>query len=461
VLSFPTDWKAPGSARDFWEPVFHPVLANGALYVPGASGSIIKYDKATGAMLQRIAPFGTDANTYEAGPIAADPDGNLFYNAIQVVVDPKNGFFANDAIDSWLVRVAPDSQFSTVSYKALTSPEAPAASDRCLGSFPSNQLPWPPSTTAVPGSGPCGTQRVALNVAPAIAPDGTIYSVTRAHFNSRYGFLVAIAPNLTKKWAASLRNRFNDGCGVPVSAGGWLPSNGAPGGCRAGALLGVDPATNRSGDGIVMDSASSSPTVAPDGSILYGAYTRYNYAQGHLMRFDANGNYLGAYGFGWDYTPAIYSHDGTWSVVIKNNHYGGVGSYCNDKNLCPLDRSATNPDSPEQYFVSQLSANLNLEWSFQNTNTESCTRDAGGSISCVSDHPNGFEWCVNAPVIDANGVVYANSEDGNVFAITQGGILKQKMFQQLALGASYTPASLGGDGRIYTQNDGHLFVVGK
>ncbi len=68
---------------------------------------------------------------------------------------------------------------------------------------------------------------------------------------------------------------------------------------------------------------------------------------------------------------------------------------------------------------------------------------------------------MNAPVIDANGVVYANSEDGNLYAIAQGGTLKQQIFQQLAIGAAYTPASLGPDGKIYTQNDGHLFVVGR
>jgi outer membrane protein assembly factor BamB len=68
---------------------------------------------------------------------------------------------------------------------------------------------------------------------------------------------------------------------------------------------------------------------------------------------------------------------------------------------------------------------------------------------------------VNAPAIDSNGVVYANSEDGNLYAIGQGGGMLAKIFQQLALGAAYTPASIGGDGRIYTQNDGHLFVVGN
>jgi hypothetical protein len=35
------------------------------------------------------------------------------------------------------------------------------------------------------------------------------------------------------------------------------------------------------------------------------------------------------------------------------------------------------------------------------------------------------------------------------------------LFLNLALGAAYTPLSIGADGKIYTQNDGHLFVVGN
>jgi hypothetical protein len=372
-----------------------------------------------------------------------------------------NGFYANDASDSWLVKVAPDGSFALASYKSLTAGEAPTATSSCLGTFNVTQLPWPPSSAAVPDSALCGTQRVGLNIAPAVAPDGTIYSATRAHFNEAYSYLVAMNRDLSKKWVASLRDRFQDGCGVPVAEGGWLPPNGAPGGCRAGAMLGVDPATNRPGAGLVDDSSSASPVVAPDGSVLYGAYSRYNYAQGHLMHFDAKGNYLGSFGFGWDTTPAIFQHNSTWSVILKNNHYAGVGSYCDDATFCPSDRTATNPASPEAYFVTQLRPDFSTEWTFQNTNTDSCTRNADGTLSCVSDHPAGFEWCVNAPVVDANGVVYANSEDGNLYAIQQGGVPLKPMFQQLAIGAAYTPASLDAEGRIYTQNDGHLFVVGN
>jgi outer membrane protein assembly factor BamB len=102
-----------------------------------------------------------------------------------------------------------------------------------------------------------------------------------------------------------------------------------------------------------------------------------------------------------------------------------------------------------------------MEWSFQNTNHQSCTRNPDGTVTCQTTNPNGFEWCVNAAVVDVNGVVYANSEDGNLYAISQGGVLKQNIFQNLAIGAAYTPASMDNSGRIYSQNDGFLFVVTK
>jgi len=104
---------------------------------------------------------------------------------------------------------------------------------------------------------------------------------------------------------------------------------------------------------------------------------------------------------------------------------------------------------------------MNVEWQFRSTNTQSCQRHSDGSTSCVSDHPNGFEWCINAPVVDSGGVVYANSEDGNLYAIGQGGTLKANIFLDLALGAAYTPLALVSNGKIYTENKGTLFVVGQ
>jgi len=464
VWSFASDWKAPGNYSDFWQPVFHSVLANGALYVPGAGGTIFRVNKSTGAQIVRINPFTTiDSNTYTAGPISADSSGNLYYNVIKLQPGGGSSFYAKDSVDSWLVRVAPDNSTTRVSYSVLT-PGTPGPNDPCEISFAQNLAPWPPNPTSVAPTTRCGPMRVALNIAPAIAPDGTIYTVARSHgaLSNRSAYLVAVNPNLSLKWIASLNNRFNDGCGVPISSGGVLPPNGQLGGCRVGANLGVDPGVNHAGGGRVLDDSSASPTVAPDGSVFYGAYSRYNYAQGHLMHFSSTGAYLGAYRFGWDLTAGLVTHGGTYSVVIKDNQYGEIGSYCNVESVCPSDRTIANSNGyPESYFITQLNHNLNVEWRFQNTNTFSCSRQPDGSVTCVSDHPNGFEWCVNAMVIDANGVVYSNSEDGNLFALNSDGTLKQKIFQQLALGAAYTPASIGLDGKIYSQNAGHLFVAGN
>src|SRR5436190_1636375 len=456
--NFVTDWKAPGSALDFWEPVFHPALANGFLYVPGAGGSIWKVNKSTGTGT-RINPFSNVNNsTYTASPISVAPNGDLLYNVVKI----QNGgpsFYSHDVVDSWLVKVTSAGVVSKASYSVLT-PGAPAGNAQCENAFPASQLPWPPSPTAVPPSVPCGTQRAALNIAPAIAPNGTIYTISRAHLISRWGYIIAVNPDLTVKWISSLRDRLNDGCGVPVASGGNLPPNGAPGGCRVGANLGVDPATNRPGGGRVLDDSSSSPVVAPDGSVFYGAYSRYNYAQGHLMHFDANGNYLNGYRFGWDITPGIQAHGGTYSVLTKENHYGEAGSYCDNEAICPSDRDATNPTYGEEYFITKLNHNLNVEWMYKNTNTLACHRNPDDSVTCTDDHPHSFEWCVNAWVVDGNGTSYVNSEDGWLFAIDNNGILIKKIFQQLAIGAAYTPTSIGNDGRIYSQNAGHLFVAG-
>jgi hypothetical protein len=457
---FTSDWKAAGSQLDFWEPVFHPALANGSLYVPGFGGTIWRVNKLTGTGV-RINPFSgpLDGSKYEAGSLTVDAQGRVLYNVIQL----KNGtkdFYADDIIDSFLIRVSPDNSIEKVSYSTLTV-GAPLGKDQCSNAFSASQLPWPPSPTAVPPTVTCGTQRPGMNSSLTVAPDGTIYTATRAHLISREAYIVAINSNLTQKWISTMRDRMNDGCGVPVSQGGSLPPNGAPGGCRAGANIGVDPATNRPGGGRIFDDQSSTVVVAPDGTLWYGAFTRYNYDQGHIMKFSSSGAFLGSYRFGWDDTPGIYQHGSTYSVVTKDNQYGGIGSYCDNDTYCPPDRDSASPDYPEAYYITQLNKNLNVEWRFQSTNTQSCSRDANGNVTCVSDHPKGFEWCVNAFVVDSAGYVYANSEDGNLYKIAQGALSSTHIFQQLAVGAAYTPTSIGSDGKIYSQNAGHLFVAGN
>jgi hypothetical protein len=460
--TFATDWKPEPNDTDFllgfaglvgWEPVFHPALANGSLYVPGAGGTVWKVNKTTGQAESHINPFAGSpieaASTFVSSPLTADDNGNIYYNVIELNTN-GNPWQQNDVAGAWLVKVTPSDTAATVTYAILVPNAPPGNSTNCPGTFFSlgdggTSLPWPPPGRSSAPTQLCGSQRPGVNVGPAVAPDGTVYTVSVAHFDSMVGYLVAVNPDLTPKWAASLQNRFTDGCGVllPIAPQGV---NNLPNSCRYGTTVGVDPTTNAKGSGTVSNLASSTPTILPDGSVLFGVTDNYNYSRGHLVHFDAQGNYLNAYTFGWDSTAGVYSHDNTYSIVIKDNHYPGPA-------YCSFNNPVCTPIGPGPYLVTQLNANLQPEWSFKNTTFD-------------PTHPKGYEWCVNAPVIDGAGLVYVTSEDGHIYSIPQGhsGIFttpKQKIFLKEALGAAYTPLSIGGDGKVYSQNDGNLFVVGR
>jgi outer membrane protein assembly factor BamB len=427
----PSDWKpVPADGAAFFEPVFHAVLANGFVYMPAAGGTLLQLDRSDGHIVRRINPFtSVDPNVFVSGVPAADAAGNIYYGAF--ALDASSGW-GKDITGAWLVKAQPDGSARAVPFASLL-PNAPKPTDQCTSVFGlSASRPLPPSPTAVAPSVTCGAVRPGINAAPAIAADGTIYVVGLTNFNSAWSYLAAVNPDLTPKWSASLRNLFHDGCGVLVPFGTTSRA------CRAGTTVGVDPSDNQPGSGRVIDDSTSSPVALPDGSVLYGTYTGYNGARGHLVHFSSSGAFLHSYDFGWDTTPAVWEHGGTWSIVMKENFYF----------------------APAKYFITQLDANLKAEWQFKSTNTLACGRGPDGNVTCVDEQPNGFEWCVNAPAIDSRGTVYANSEDGNLYAIGQPGVVQETIFLQLALGAGYTPVSIGPDGKIYAQNAGHLFAVG-
>src|SRR5712692_4092708 len=213
---FDSDWKPmPIDFAGFWEPVYHGVLSNGHFYDPGFGGTIFKLDRGDGTAISRINPFedGLIKETrFTAGPLSADLQGNIYYNVIEL-----DDLIDQSTTGSWLVKVGPDDQVSKVSYATLV-PDAPTGPNLCELPFGNSSLPWPPSPTATPtlASFPCGLQRAGVNVAPAIAPDGTIYTVSRADNFSRYGYIVAVNPDLTPKWHTSLRVNLLNGCGVTI-----------------------------------------------------------------------------------------------------------------------------------------------------------------------------------------------------------------------------------------------------
>jgi hypothetical protein len=240
--------------------------------------------------------------------------------------------------------------------------------------------------------------------------------------------------DLSLQWSTSLQGLLADGCNI------LLPPNGQPGGCRTGSTTGVDPTQNTLGAAILDDRASASPVVTPDASILLGVNTAYNYGRGHLLKFSSTGQLQQNYDFGWDSTPAIFPHDGIYSVLIKDNHYDN-GSYCADQIWCP--RAPRGP-----YYITQLDSNLVPQWQYKDPTVK-------------KGHPNGYEWCVNAPAVDANGVVYGNNEDGYLYAVQPGGMQVQRIFLDRTINAGYTPVTIGGDGIIYAENAGHLIALGQ
>jgi hypothetical protein len=423
---FKSDWKAVRIEVAQWEPVYHAVLANGSVYDPGFSGSVFKLDRGSGTIVSRISPFGTtDPNTFVAGPLSADDVGNVYYNAIKFTDQTINVY--PGLVNAWLVKIAPDDTVSMVSYADLLAPVSPPTV--CERSFSAATLPWPPSPTSPPRTAACGAQRPGLNIAPAIGPDGTIYTASKGHGDvdlfgaggDRASYVVAVNPDLTLKWASSLAHTLSDGCGklVPI-ASSTTPEKGK---CRNTANVGVDPSTNRPGSARILDAGTSSPVVLPDGNIYFGAYTRYNAARGHAYKLrGSDGGILTAYDFGWDDTQAAFQHDGTYSIVMKDNHYDEeLGFYCNPVSSVPVSQIVCAftgiPAGP--FFITQVNPNLVPEWKFKSTETRDCRRNADGSVTCVDDgkHPNGFEWCINAPAVDGAGNVYVESEDGNIYVL--------------------------------------------
>ncbi len=453
VASFESDWKPEPGAMAGWEPLFHAALNGDVLWVPGVGGTAYQVDRHTMTSLGQVNPFGTtiDPNNFVAGPITVAADGTVLYNAVHVVSDPS-GVSGLD-VSGFLVRIPSDGgAVQAVGYPALMV-NPPAADGGCLGGYfdesdadGGDNFPWPPANNHRV-TVTCGSLRPGLNIAPAVGADGTIFTIAFPHNAANAGALLALHPDLTPKWTASLQEILDDGCGVLIPAdaqpNGALPDGGTDyNHCRVGAPKGVDPYTGQRPSVEVSDQSSSSPVVLPDGAVLYGGFNFYHHYRGHLVKFDATGTLEASYDDGWDQTPAVWADGGSYSILVKDNHYGSWYS------------NAVGP-----YFITQLDANLLHQWSYASTNTDSCVTDGG--YRCVSDHPTGFEWCVNAAAVDINGTVYVNSEDGRVYAILQGGTLAQSRFLIESLGAAYTPVTVDGQGRTYTMNGGVLTVVGK
>ena len=160
------------------------------------------------------------------------------------------------------------------------------------------------------------------------------------------------------------------------------------------------------------------------------------------MKFDAAGKPAGSYDFGWDYTPAVWQHDGTYSIVVKDNHY----------DFDPVNMVDLGP-----YYITQLDANLKVEWQLPNTNTQELQlrlaphaalhrRSSRTASSGASTRRPSTPTAPSTPAAKT-----ACSTPSARAASTRG-----TCSCRCRSARRYTPLSIDHKGRIYQQNDGIL-----
>ena len=306
--------------------------------------------RADGRLIARINPFGTsvDAATFVAGGLAADGAGSVFYNAVRL--DLASPWTAN-ALGAWLVKVAPDGTAARAAFSALV-PGAPAASAAV-----------PVELHEQPAVASLGERRAAQRIL-RIAASGhqrdsrdrlrrdRVHGQPRA-LQRRYGYLRRgqSGPHAAVERVAA-RNPFRRLRRAPAA-------ERTPGGCRAGATPGVDPATNDMPAGRVSDLSSSSPVVLPDGSSPLrrarpATTTRAGTSSGSPARAALSRPTISA---GTSRRRSTRT-TGPIRSSLKDNHYE-LGSYCGDPQFCPpqarrYDLTSLDPNLSRRMEIHEL-----------------------------------------------------------------------------------------------------------
>jgi hypothetical protein len=213
----------------------------------------------------------------------------------------------------------------------------------------------------------------------------------------------------------------------------------------------------------VLDNATSSPMVAPDGDVFFGIFANPNNgSRGFLLHFNADLSIeKPPSGFGWDYTPAIVpssmvpSYTGTSSYLLfsKYNNYAGNADGDGINRIALLDPNATQIDPHPT--ASGLVA----------------MREVMTVIGCTPDsqHQNETypyavrEWCINTAAVNPpTRSVFVPCEDGRLY---RWDLSANSLAESLMLGqgvfSPYVPTVIGPDGVVYTISSGALFALGN
>ncbi len=269
------------------------------------------------------------------------------------------------------------------------------------------------------------TSLVGMNCAPALSPDGgTLYIGTRGTSSAPAVLLALATTDLSTRHIGSLLD--------PVSA---LPE-------------------------LVLDDATSSPMVAPDGKVYYGVIENpfgTHGSRGWLMQVDASLVSSGVPGaFGWDDTPSLvpaaavpgYGGTSPYLLMSKYNFYAGIGGGDGTNRIAVLDPNDSEPDPHSSAIV------MNEVLTILGPTPDMDARPT---------FPNAVrEWCINTAVVDPfTHSVLAGSEDG---ALYRWDLATNSFTESIVLtpgvGEAYTPTVAGPDGQVYAINNATLFAVG-
>jgi hypothetical protein len=396
--SLNTDYRPPAFPRRLrvWTPPLPAALTpSAALMLAGAGGTVLvrpDADKTAGAVHRLVFYGAAQWKAHRAAynkavqittPLTAAPDGSVYFGFTVTGATPAH-------LSSGIARI--DAQ---------------------------GHATW---ITAAAASGHRGANRVAMNCAPALSPDGTTVYITVT--NGNIGFLVGLN-------AATLKPRFHVLLKDPVS--------GKP------AAVSLD--------------SSASPTVGPDGDVYYGVVENpfpEHDGRGWLLHFNATLTRAETPGsFGWDNTVSVmpasavpgYRGTSPYLLVSKYNNYAGLGKHGNGHNQVAL-----------------LDPRVSQKDPYARTRTMKAVKTVLSPVHQPGKHAGArYEWCINSAVADvADGSVIVNSEDGILY---RWDLARNRLAEKIRLNRprpeAYTSTLIGPDGTVYAINNATLYAIGR
>jgi hypothetical protein len=393
-----TDYNLPPHN---WTPSYSPVLTpTNRLYYAGTGGSVYYRDNVNspGAVVPTqlsfygLNPASFGNSVFINTPITSDASGDIFFG---FEVTGSTALPGLSAGQGGIARIAANGAATYVS--------------------------------AAAASGDGTMNKVVMNSAPAISPDGsTVYAAVNSG-NFSNGYLLALnSSTLATKAKVAPKDPL-------IGSNSPLPDDG-----------------------------TASPTVGPDGRVYFGVFDAQNTSRGWMQQYSLNpgpGNTFSFAagtpgGFGWDDTVSIvpasmvplYHGASSYLLMTKYNNYKETGGGGQNM-LAILDPNSAVPDNA------------------RNNATGAAIMQSVLTILGVT--PNGppdgavTEWCINNAVVDpATDSILVNSEDGKLY---RWNLSTNTFTQQITLTSgiaeAYTPTLIGARGEVFAINNAVLFAI--